>query len=142
MASTLRFGRAIVVSLLAAVLLVGPARTASAVVEWCEVDPLVIIVTPGGNVAAVHVTNYGLGAQNLPAVQAAKIVPSVTPVGSLPSRATDVKIYVAIPNGAGGASFATRSVVSTGPNATGTILATASGQSGQTLVLSFRLEVS
>jgi hypothetical protein len=59
------------------------ASVASAGDEWCEVDPLVTVVTPRGTRLAVHVTNYGLGAQYLPQVEAASIKYSV---GSAPNN--------------------------------------------------------
>ena len=109
------------------------------VAEWCEVDPEVVIRTPAGNVVVLHVTNYGRGTENLPALQAARIVPFARPAGDAPRQATEAEVLVLVPLGPGGRRFATRSVVSTGANATGHVLATASGESGQLLQLAFRL---
>ena len=86
----------------------------------------------------VHVTNYGLGAQYLPAVQAAKTWHTRQAVPGQP--ATDVWVYSVIPNYQF-QRFAVRSVTSTGLDATGTILASATGLSGDRLTMHFRLDV-
>jgi hypothetical protein len=125
--------------LLAVALVIGRVPVAGAVAEWCEDDPLVTIVTRAGNRVDVHVTNYGQGAQFLPAVKRATVF--VEEVDSSHSgKVTEVKIHVVVPHHLG-QRFATRAVVSTGPSGTGTLLAVAEGRSGDTMQLEFKLDV-
>lgn len=44
-----------------------------AAVDWCETDPLEVIVAPGGSSVPVYVTNAALGTEHLPAVQVAVV---------------------------------------------------------------------
>jgi hypothetical protein len=130
-----------------------PAAATDAIAEWCEVDPALVVQTPTGRVVVLHVTNYGLGLEHLRAVRRAEISSTVRPVGNgpapgegrrgtaRPAEAVLVEVVVAIPLGAGGQAFPTRSVVSTKPAATGTVLAAARGESGRTMRMEFRLDV-
>jgi len=86
----------------------------------------------------VYVTDSGLGAQHLPAVQSAAITADVSPAGG----GALVHVRVLIPGDTFDGHFPTRSVVSTGPFATGAIDATASGFSGQTMAMAFTLPVA
>jgi hypothetical protein len=115
------------------------ATVASAGDEWCEVDPLVTVVTPRGNRLDVHVTNFGLGAQYLPLVEQASITYSVaTPKGR---TGTQVKVDVLIPKGTDSSGkdvkFPTRSVVSSGEHGQGVIYARGEGQAGSAIKMEF-----
>jgi hypothetical protein len=118
-------------------LALAPARAAAA--EWCDTDPLVLINTPGGALVPVYVTNGALGAEHLAAVQLANMTYSVQPTAN--GSATLVHLNVVIPNDVFATHFATRSVASSGPLATGTLYDSASGFSGQAMTLTFTLDV-
>jgi hypothetical protein len=113
--------------------------SADAGAEWCEHDPLVPIVTPGGAQVDIHVTNYGRGAEHAEAVRAARISYAARPADN--GRATNVTISVLVPGNTNGKRFATRSVASTGPGATGTVLRDVGGASGNVMTLAFKLAV-
>ena len=125
----------------------GPAAVqgADAIAEWCEVDPALVVRSPGGSVVVLHVTNYGQGREHLGAVRQATISSATSPVGGGPDPAGSdgafrVEVVVEVPLGAGGQRFATKSVVSTRPSAGGTVLAAVSGHSGSPMRLAFRLD--
>jgi hypothetical protein len=116
---------------------VAPATSASD--QWCEDDPLIVVVTPGGGVVPLYVTKMALGLEHLVAVQTAAVNYSVKSVGG--GTATMVQVTVLIRNDIFGSDYPTRAVMSTGPLMTGVVLADASGYSGQPLQLQFRLDV-
>jgi hypothetical protein len=122
------------VSLCAAV---APAARASD--QWCEDDPLIVVVTPGGAAVPLYVTKMALGLEHLVAVQTAAVNYSVKPIGG--GTATMVQVTVSIPDDLFGSDYPTRAVLSTGPLMTGVVLADVSGYSGQPLQLQFRLGV-
>lgn len=111
-----------------------PVRAAE---EWCDTDPLVPITTPGGATVPVYVTTGALGAVHLPAAVAAAIRYSVRPTAD--GRGTVVELAVMVADDAFGAGFPARTVVSTGPLATGGIYGRAEGISGVPLRLTFVL---
>jgi len=115
-----------------------PATVATASDQWCEDDPPLVLHTPGGALLTVYVTDSALGAQHLPAVQLASITATVSPAGN----GTLIHMQVLVPGDGFDGHFPTRSVVSTGPFATGTIYATASGYSGQTMAMTFTLPMA
>ncbi|HET7771089.1 MAG TPA: hypothetical protein VFN74_20110 [Chloroflexota bacterium] len=115
------------------------ASTAGAADEWCEVDPAVVIRTPGGNKVVVHVTYAALGREHQATLRETAISTTVRAAG--PS-ATDVEIQVLIPNDRFATGFQTRSMVSTLPFGKGTPLASDQGKSGQAMKLRFRLDVA
>jgi hypothetical protein len=92
----------------------------------------------------LHVTTYAEGAQHEAALRLARIETQTTPTKQ--GRATQVTITVLIPNDGtrdgAGETFRTRSVVSTRPGGSGTVLATASGRSGTVMTLRFTLDVA
>jgi hypothetical protein len=107
---------------------------ASAGDQWCEDDPVVVIITPGGSIVPLFVTNGALGVNHLVAVQLARISYTVEPTGG----STLVRMKVVIPDDLFG-STATRTTVSTGPLKTGAIFATANGVNGQAMHMQFTL---
>ena len=112
---------------------------AAAGAEWCEVDPLVVITTPGGSVVPVYVINGAQGTEHLPALLAAKMMYTAQSASS--GRATLVWMSVLIRDDVLGSHYPTRSVVSTGPLTTGIILGSANGYSGRAMYLWFMLDV-
>lgn len=121
------------------VALVAVAPAAQAAEEWCDTDPLVLVQTPGGSLVPVYVTNGARGVVHLPAAQMAAITYTVRPIAD--GRDTLVEMKVLVPDDLFGSGFPTRSTVSTGPLATGEIYATASGQSGTVMAMTFKLGV-
>jgi hypothetical protein len=125
--------------LVAALLCAGSLASAvSADGEWCETDPVVLVRTPAGNQAMVHVTLYGLGTEHQAALRAATI--SYTTQSVSGQAATDVEIQVVVPDDQSAAGFSVRSVASTLPYASGTVLASDAGKSGLAMKLRFRLD--
>ena len=108
--------------------------------EWCESDPAVVIRTPQGKTVVVHVTNYALGAQHIKALRDAKIDHAERPTPN--GRGTRVGVEVVIPNDAYGTGFPVRSVVSSRAHGGGTVYDEERGVSGNTLRLSFTLDVA
>src|SRR5688500_14139520 len=125
-------------AIMIATLLLLPTQPVGASAEWCEFDPLVLVVTPGGAIVPVFVTNGAQGLEHLLAAQLAEMRHTVYPDKS--GAATLVRLQVLIRGDLFGKDFPTRSTASTGPLATGTILARASGVSGETMVLIFVLD--
>ena len=113
-----------------------PVATASS--QWCEVDPILVVATPSGSLVPVFVTTAGDGVEHLATVTAARLsyVASPTADGSK----TLVTVTVLVSNDLFDSPFATTSTVSSGPMATGTIYASASGTSGHTLKMTFVLD--
>jgi hypothetical protein len=131
----------VLAALVAVLLLAASSSATSADVEWCEDDPTVLVPLPGGSML-VHVTDYALGREHLAALRAATITSQVLPDGTgqvAPAgpAAADVVLDISIPDDAYASGFPTRSIVSTLPHAAGTVLAAASGQSGQVMRLTF-----
>ena len=120
-------------------LLAALAPPASASIEWCSADPAVVVRTPGGNVAVVHVTLYAEGAEHRAALRDATITYTALPAAG--GEDTAVEIEVVIPHDRYPTGFATRAVASTLPFERGAILDTAGGRSGRAMQLSFRLDV-
>jgi hypothetical protein len=112
-----------------------PAAPASAGAEWCEDDPLVVMTTPRGKTVEVWVTTYAQGAQYAPNLDAATITHAAKPARVGDGRGTRFDLFVVVPEYAGDGRFRTRAVVSSGPNATGTIYDSDEGWSGKTLRL-------
>jgi hypothetical protein len=131
-----RFLLAVVISTL---LLVAPSGSASASAEWCEFDPVVLIVTPGGAIVPVYVTSGALGIEHLLAAQLAEIRYQAQPGKA--GKSTRVRLQVLIRDDLFDSKFPTRSAASTGPLATGLVYARASGVSGGTMEMAFVLDI-
>ena len=131
--------------LLVAVLLralLGPAAPARAAAEWCDTDPLLLIVTPGGTVVPVFILVGAQGAAHLPAAQAASLLATgATTEATAGGRATRFTVTVAVPDDPLGQGFPTRAAASAGPLGTGTVYAAAAGVSGAPMALRFTLAV-
>ena len=134
------------------------APAAFGAAEWCEHDPLVVILTPIGTQLPLHVTNYAEGAENkvyldrVPTnqsfsnpwinwsvVQSRKggKKPADVPVTAV---LWDITIRVTIHTDPGdGKRFRTRTVASSGEFATGTVYAQATGQANREMVMNFSI---
>ena len=129
--------RALLSGLVALMALAGSVQGVGAAVDWCETDPLEVIITPGGSSVPVYVTNGAWGTEHLPDVQVAVVSWTVSPEGG----GTSVKMSVLIPDDSFGTQYPTRTAVSTGPWRTGTLFDQVTGTSGQAMVMQFMLNV-
>jgi hypothetical protein len=125
---------------LSALLLVHPSP-AGAAAEWCDTDPLVVIVTPAGNLVPVYVLVGALGIQHLAAAQAASLLVATDTAAAAGGRATRVTLTVRVPNDLFASGFPVRSAASTGPLETGLVYADTDGVGGNPMMLRFTLDV-
>jgi hypothetical protein len=130
--------RVVVILALATVLLV-PAAPAQAAAEWCEQDPLAVIITPRGAIVPVFVTTGARGLEHLPAVLLAEIRYSAEPTRF--GEGTIVKMDVFVRDDLFAERFETRTTVSSGPLKTGEIHGETYGESGSAMRVRFRLDV-
>ena len=86
------------------VVTVAPAASAAAD-EWCDMDPVVVIKTPGGNLVPLFNTNGVQGLKNQPALALAKVSYTVKPADG--GRKTLVTMEVTLPEGIYGRDFGT-----------------------------------
>jgi hypothetical protein len=131
--------RALLPLVLAVLLLASAAPSVRAAEEWCEVDPLVVVTTPGGHAVPLFVTSGALGVEHLTTLQLARITYTATPLPG--NAATLVGIAVLVPDDLFASGFPVRSAVSSGPLKTGMVYASAEGVSGKHLHMAFRLDV-
>ena len=131
--------RFLMASLAAALLAAGFAPSALAGDDWCDVDPTLLVTTPAGNHAVVYYVTGAYGTQHAATTQLATVSYSAAPANG--GQATNVTLSVAVPNDAFGAGFPTRVVVSAGPWATYGVFGSAQGVSGQTMQVSFLLNI-
>jgi hypothetical protein len=129
----------IVVILALAITLLIPATPVQAAAEWCEQDPLAIIITPKGAIVPVFVTTGARGLEHLPAVLLAEIRYSAEPTRS--GEGTIVRLDVLVRDDLFAERFETRTTVSSGPLKTGAIHGEAYGESGSVMRVRFRLDV-
>jgi hypothetical protein len=132
--------RFLLVIMAALALLVGLVPGASAGDEWCEVDPVVVITTPGGSVVPVFVNIRAQGLEHLAALELSQI--SYTTQSTDGGTATEVQMTVLVPGDQFSDRYPVQVVVTTGPARTGTTLASAKGYSEQDLQLKFTLYVA
>ena len=118
--------------------LITPA-TALASDTWCDVDPVQLVVTSGGKLVPIFVTNGAPSLLYAPQLLLARITHSTQSVDS--GTATLVTVSVTVPNSLFGRTFPTRSVVSSGPLGLLKTYATGTGTSGSPMVLRFKLPV-
>jgi hypothetical protein len=121
-------------------LLGGMIPGAGASSEWCEVDPLVVIVTPGGSAVPVYVNIRAQGYEHAATLEFSEI--SYTTQSTDGGTATIVRMTVRVPRDLFSDRYPVQIVVSTGPARTGTTLASAKGYSEQDLKLQFKLSVA
>ncbi len=120
-------------------LTVATAPTALASDTWCDIDPVQLVITSGGKIVPVFVTNGARSLLYVPQLLLARISHTTKPVDG--GRATMVTVSVTVPNGILGETFATRSIVSSGPLGLLTVYATTTGTSGQSMTMQFKLPV-
>lgn len=120
--------------LAAGVILCSPA-TAGAWATYCDWDPLVVIVTPDGNIVPVYDSVWTSSALD-PGLPVESYTTSRVYVAGKAETAVDMAISV--PTGLL-LQYQTQDEVTTGLLGSGTVLATRNGWSGQTLHLKFTL---
>lgn len=128
--------RFLVAATAAAGLLVGTPVSAGAMVEYCDWDPLVVVVTPGGNVEVVYDSVWTSSLLNIGLPLESYTVSRVYDEDGQARTAVDMVINV--PTGLL-FRFATTDMVTTGPLGSGTVLARANGTSGSPVHLKFTL---
>ncbi|MCX6023777.1 MAG: hypothetical protein NTZ05_19015 [Chloroflexi bacterium] len=107
--------------------------------EWSDEDPVVLIVTPKGNLVPVFNTMGVLGLKNAVALALAKVNYTVASVDG--GKATQVSLTVTIPNHILGKDFPTRTTISSGPLGTLKVHGTTSGMSAKPMNVQFKLPV-
>ena len=123
----------------AATLLISSPRAALASDTWCDVDPVQIVITSGGRLVPIFVTNGAPSLLYVAQLLLAKISHTVQSVDG--GTASLVTVKVTVPNALFGRSFPTRSVVSSGPLGLLNVYATATGTSGQAMTMQFKLPI-
>ena len=132
-----RIAVAVLLALLPLVAVVPAASAGSN--DWCDDDPLVVIVTPAGNPVPLYNTNGAQGLEHLVSVQLAQAVYTAQPENG--GTATLVKLQVTVPNDLFGAGYPTRTRISTGPMGTLDVLAETTGNAGKAMKVQFTLNV-
>jgi hypothetical protein len=107
--------------------------------DWCDADPLVKVVTPGGSKQNVHLTLFALGESHYKALQRAEVSSSAIRAAG---GGTEVTITVTVPQDESRSAFPTKALVSTQPHGKGTVLAnTDDGKAGAEMKLVYSLDV-
>jgi hypothetical protein len=119
--------------------LVAQTPLASASNTWSDTDPLVVIATPAGNQVTVYVDNGTYGTEHAAAAQLAWMTYTVKSVAA--GRSTMVALTSIVPCDALSTSYATRTIPSSKPFATGTIYGEAYATCGQPMTVTFTLPV-
>lgn len=132
--------RSTVAAATATALTVATAPAALASETWCDVDPVQLVITSGGNIVPIFVTNGARSLLYLPQLLLARITHTVKSVDG--GTASLVTVSVTVPNGLLGTRFATRSVVSSGPLGLLKIYASTTGTSGTAMTMQFTLSVA
>jgi len=127
--------RGVVAAALAAGLLVASGVGVSACATYCDWDPVVLVVTPGGNLVPVYDSVWTSSLLE-PGLPTESYTTSRVYVHGRPATAVDMKIYV--PTGLL-LSYPTMDEVTTGLLGSGTVLARSNGTSGTPVSLEFTL---
>lgn len=131
--------RALVAAMLAAGILVLSPTSAGAWATYCDWDPLVLIVTPGGHIVPVYDSVWTSSPLDLGLPLESYTTTRVYDAAGAPHTAVDMAIWV--PTGLL-FRYATVDEVTTGLLGSGTVLARKSGYSGTTTHLNFTLAAS
>lgn len=123
----------------AATATVATAPAAFAADGWCDVDPIQLVITSGGNIVPIFVTNGAPSLLYVAQLLLAKI--SHTTQSADGGKSTLVTVKVTVPNGLLGKTFPTRTVVSSGPLGLLKVYGTATGTSGKAMTVQFKLPV-
>ena len=115
------------------------APTAFGAEDWCDCDPVQLVITSGGKIVPIFVTSGARGLLNLTSALLAKI--STSSQSADGGKSTLVTVKVTVPNSLLSKNFDTRFKVSSGPIGLLKEYATATGVSGQTMTAQFKLPV-
>jgi hypothetical protein len=121
---------------MAAGLIVAAPTSAGAMMEWCDWDPIVPVVTPGGHVVLVYDSVWTSSPLNIGLPVSSYTAWRTYDDDGEPLTAVDMVVYV--PTGLLW-RFNTLNMVSTGPLGSGAVLARQSGTSGTPVHLYFTL---
>lgn len=124
--------------ILAFALIVSTVVPASASSQWCEVDPLAVIITPHGALVPVYTNNAADGLLHLTSLTLGQVSYTVSPSDN--GTKTLVNMSILIPNDLFGSNYPVATTVSSGPLAIGTIYASAQGSSGTAMQVQFILD--
>lgn len=128
--------RFVVAAAMAAGLVFAAPISAGAMMEFCDWDPVVAVVTPAGNVVLVYDSVWTSSPLNIGLPVSSYTVSRVYDEDGNPTTAVDMVINVP----AGLLSrFATNDLVTTGPLGSGVVLASQNGMSGTPVHLYFTL---
>jgi hypothetical protein len=122
----------------AAGLFVASPTSAGAYITWCDWDPIVLVITPGGHIVPVYDSVWTASPLALALPLESYTTTRVYVAGK---AATAVDMKITVPTGLL-FRYATADEVTTGLLGTGKVLATAYGNSGQALHLKFTLPES
>jgi hypothetical protein len=125
---------------IAATALAAAPPAAHAGETWCDVDPLQLVVTSGGALVPIFVTNGAPSLLYAPQLLLARITHITRSVDG--GTATLVTVTVTVPNTLLGRSFPCRSVITRGPAGLLDVYATATGVSGAPMVMTFTLPIA
>ena len=128
--------RVMVAVAMAAGLVVAAPISAGAMMEYCDWDPLVAVVTPAGNVVLVYDSVWTSSLLNIGLPVESYTVSRSYDEDGRPRTAVDM--VVKVPAGLL-FKFSTTDLVTTGPLGSGTVLARANGTSGSPVHLYFSL---
>jgi hypothetical protein len=131
--------RLVVAAALAAAFLVASPISAGAWATYCDWDPLVLIVTPGGHIVPVYESVWTSSPVLIGLPVGTYTATRVYDSAGRPLTAVDVTIYV--PTGLL-FSFKTHDMVTSGLLGTGTVYAVKDGTSGTPVHLKFTLPIS
>jgi len=106
---------------------------------WCDIDPIQLVITSGGKIVPIFVTN---GAPSLLYVTQLLLAKMSTTVQSADGgKSSLVTVKVTVPNGLLGKRFSTRTKISSGPLGLLKVYGTATGMSGSAMTVQFKLPV-
>jgi hypothetical protein len=125
-----------VAAAIAAGLAVATPISAGAMVEWCDWDPVVPVVTPAGNVVLLFDSVWTSSPLNIGLPVASYTVSRTYDLHGRPLTA--VEMVINVPTGLLW-RFSTLNLVTTGPLGSGTVLAKQNGTSGSPVHLYFTL---
>jgi hypothetical protein len=126
----------LVAAMAAAGLLVAAPAQAGAMMEWCDWDPIVPIITPAGNVVLLYDSVWTTSPLYLGLPISSYTVSRV--YGLKGQALTAVDVVINVPTGLL-FRYSTLDMVTTGPLGSGQVLASATGSSGTPVHLKFTL---
>ena len=115
------------------------AGVAEAMDEWCDTDPIRLIITPAGNVVAVYYLTGVKGTLGLVGSLLSHL--AVEHTAEPDNGGTKVTLSVTVPDGLLGDTYQTRLTCSSGALGTGTVYGSTGGTSGKPMQLAFPLNV-